>query len=441
MKKRDYFLEAIRGKAYKRNAWVLRCFSKSNVPMLLDESNPPSLRREPTYDWELMLGLEGQLGFFNPESGEWTNIDDVPKDRALFHKREGVTIAPKELENVSKEIHTTYGNVLYNAIALIDALGSRFEFVTGKIDPVAVERSIASLVKDDPAEGEEVDGEIYVRDLIKHCDNVINLGGYNQLFVPSATPYTMTAAPKAKARLKELLEEHKDDLNNPVTIAKIWKEVAVLDREYLESDPDKGFVIKGKTVDVVRKRLFYMFGIEADFGGNGEHTFIAKPLDEGLDLSKADIMNNSVREGSINRGVLTAQGGEKFKRIIQATSGVLVEAEDCGSKASIEIHLTKKNVDRFNNCYLFDGEKEVLLSQENQKQYLGKVVNFRSPEFCNITDGNYCIHCVGEFIRGRPKALPMLDSDVGSIMMAINMAMMHGKELKTVRVKLQEVMS
>lgn len=432
MLKRDYFLQATRAGAYRRNAWVLRAFAKSNMREL----------STPEYPYELMLNKEGQMCFFDPATEQVTLIDDVPKKRALFSKLEGIHIEPGELANVKTKIYTTYGNVLWNAIALIDVFGDRMDFITGKVDAVKVEKAIAKVTVDDVEEGAETPGTIYVKDLIKHTNNVSNLGGYNQLFVPSATKYTMTAAPKAKARLKELLEEHKDELNDPVVIAKIWKEVAVLDREYLDEDPDKGFIQKGKTVDVVRKRLFYMFGIEADFGGTGSYTFIERPLSEGLDISKLPEMSNTVREGSFNRGALTAMGGEKFKRIIQAMAGSNVTQEDCGSKAYETFELTANNINLFYNSYMFDDSGELkLFTEDEHKGMVGKTVNFRSPAYCNTTEGNYCIKCVGEFIRGRESALAMLASDIGSTLMLINMAMMHGKVLRTVRLDIDKITS
>lgn len=430
MKKRDYFLKALKYRAFKRNAWVLRCFAISNIREV----------SEPEYDFELLKDGDA-LVFKDPESGVFETIEDVPKTRALFHKRESVLVDPGDLPNIKKKIKTSYGNLLFNAMILADIFQDRFDYIEGRIDAVALERKIAKMVSDDPKEdSEKSDDKIYVSDLIKFEDALVNLGGYNKLFVPSATPYTMQASPKALARLEELKKQYAGQLNDPVVIAKIWKEVRELDIEWLESDPDKGFVIKGKTVDVVRKRLYYMFGIEADFAGSGEYTFIERPLDKGTDLKFLPETNNSVRDGSYNRGALTALGGEKFKRIIQSTAGTVVNEDDCGSQVGEFFEMTANNFREYVGHYFIKDKRPVLLTEEMESDVLGKVLEFRSPAYCNTKDGNHCVKCVGEFIRGREDAIPMLASDIGSTMMSINMAAMHGKALKTVKLDLKRIM-
>lgn len=431
MKKRDYFMRAINAQAYRRSAWVMRCFAKSNLRAV----------GEPEYDYELMMDGE-QVVFKDPESGEVIPIDDVPKKRALFHKREGIHLAPGDMANVKSKIYTTYGNVLWNAIALVDVFGDKLDFITGKVNGIAVERMIGERCVDDPEDGKELDpGTIYVQHLVKHETNVLSMAGFSQLFVPSATERTMTPSPEAQAHLKERLSKLTDDeKNDPVVIAKIWKEVADLDWKWLKEDPDYGFALGGKTVDIVRKRLYYMFGIEANFTGDGTYTFIERPLSEGLDMRYAPIMNNSVRDGSFNRGALTALGGEAFKRILQATAGQVVNVEDCGTKGYEEILIEKANAHRFVGSWHWTNGGQEIFTSEMADASVGKIIKFRTPSFCNNTEGNFCVRCVGEFIRGREAALPMMNSDVGSLIMDINMGAMHGKALRSIKINLDEVM-
>ena len=67
---------------------------------------------------------------------------------------------------------------------------------------------------------------------------------------------------------------------------------------------------------------------------------------------------------------------------------------DCGSTGYIEVTLDKTNKGFFEYRYMIEGNKLILLTPDNMKDYLGKTIKLRSPMFCK--GDKYCNKCFGE---------------------------------------------
>ena len=72
------------------------------------------------------------------------------------------------------------------------------------------------------------------------------------------------------------------------------------------------------------------------------------------------------------------------------------KGSDCGTKLTMKVEITSKNKDLFLYRYIVDKKTNnlVLLDAENIDSYVGKIVDMRSPMFCN--DECYCNKCMGE---------------------------------------------
>ena len=71
------------------------------------------------------------------------------------------------------------------------------------------------------------------------------------------------------------------------------------------------------------------------------------------------------------------------------------KGSDCHSTNYIDILLTNSNYGLFEDRYLVDRGKLVLLDDTTKGKYIGKMVHFRSPMFCNYGD-QVCNKCAGE---------------------------------------------
>lgn len=421
MHKRDYFIAALKGGAYRWKKWVISCFS---VTM------PSEKEVVVEFPYQLFHNENGHF-FHDPENNNeitWLEGTD-PKD-APFRFRQEIVLGAGEIPNLKKGITSNYGNLLFNQLVLCYAFGDKIEYLEGEITVKRVEAIIEGRLQDDPAEGVDRDpNAIYVSEYKKFNEAIFSLAGYAQLCVPSATPRTMTTDPRIPARRKELLEQYKDRLHDPVVQAMIDKELIQMDREWIEGDPNKGFYYRDKSFNVVRKKVFLTQGAEQGFGVQGQ--FIPNSLEDGWDIQHLPAMSNSLRDGSFNRGSQTMLGGEATKfnyRIFQNTS---VTEDDCGSTWGLKVSLTKDNIKHYISNYALTGKGDAEITKENAESFIGKTVRVRSPIYCKTSGANFCAHCMGKKISATPRAIPTYAADIGSMFLGIFMKAMHGKALVT----------
>lgn len=159
---------------------------------------------------------------------------------------------------------------------------------------------------------------------------------------------------------------------------------------------------------------------------------IENSLSEGWDIEKLPAMIDSMRDGSYNRGLMTALGGESVKFLFRIFATTRITEEDCGSKLGLPVTLTDENVKRYiGNTIILKDKTQVKLDNTNMKNFIGQSVMVRSPGMCRVGSSNFCMTCLGEQLRGSENSLPALASEVGSKMLSIFMAKMHGTALTT----------
>jgi hypothetical protein len=326
------------------------------------------------------------------------------------------------------------GNVLVNQTVLCHSFGDRISFVTGQVNIGKIEDKIAALLQTPPEDLADRDPKaIYTDELEKrYYPAAYSMTGWCQLSAPAATPYTIVTAPDMVEFRKALYEKYKDQLDNPAIVAKIMGELVKHDVEFQSQDPEKGFLRPGtKDFDVVRAKAYISHGIEYDFENRNKITVIQNALSEQWDINKLPEMANSLIDGSFNRGAMTALGGEAAKFIGRFFLNTIIAEDDCGSKLGFKHQITKDNEAGFHWAYFFDEKNNLtLMTPEMAKNYIGKTFIFRSPQFCHTTDGNFCVKCMGRRFENSRTMLASLATEVGSVIMGIQMSAMHGKSLK-----------
>lgn len=418
MHKRDYFLAAMKAGCYRYKQWVIEAFS---ITKPLENDTRP-------YPYAL-VPKNGFWYFLNPETNEMEQVEGTYKDEPAFHFKDELVLAVGDLPNVKKNVTTTYGNVLFNQTVLVYAFGDKVEYMTGPIKVSAVEKIIEKRLQDEPKDGQPRDpNALYVSEYRRFNEAILSLAGYTQLCVPSATPRSLTTDPQIRVRRKELLEEYKDRLHDPVVLAKIDAELVAMDKAWIKGDPAEGFYIKDKSYNVVRKKTFLMQGVEQGFDIKSD--VIPQSLDEGWDIKYLPAMGNALREGSYSRGALTALGGEAVKFNYRIFQNSRVTEEDCGSNMGLPVDVTEQTASWYINSTAITDKGQVLITEENLKQFVGKSVKIRSPIYCKTSDANFCATCIGKEIATTPDALGTYSADFGSQMMSRMMSAMHGKALQ-----------
>jgi hypothetical protein len=436
MTKLEYYLLAIRANCYLRKDWVISVFAITELPAAI---------KAPQYDYQL-LNFDGYYGFIDPTDNTAMVFEDVPVNEEFLTPDIVFTAPTLSLPNIITDTRTTVGNLLFNAIVLAYPFNNKMSYINKSASIKEIESLIVGRLVDDPPPtayiGNPTDVELgtidstsplYIKEYKKFAEAATSLAGYAQIFVPAATPRTLVPAPGYQELKAKLLKQYGNQLNDATVIAEIEKQLYDLDRDWIQNDPDFGFVRTVKAMKVARKRMFYVHGIEAGFSEDGKFTFIPNSLNDGWDISKLPAMVNSLRDGSFNRGAQTALGGEKTKTIFRVMAGATIESEDCGAKIGIR-RIAQKNTWKVyhGSTAILDDGTQLLITETSLQPYLGQLIQIRSPLFCLAGHNNFCMTCLGQFMRGNENSLGVVAAACGSTLLLSFMKAMHGKILSTV---------
>lgn len=429
MHKREYFLAALRNELYRRKDWVISAFSLTRDTEA-DYANSPYPYRivNPDHTHERM--------FVEPEQGAFAVIDGLTPGEPPFAFREKIELKAGDVPNLDRDITSTYGNVLVNYIALVWPFGNKIPYQEGRIGAGKLESLIEPLLTSVPKDPSTPRDPklIYVDEYLKFTEAMFALSGYTQLCVPSATERTMTTDPRIPELRAKLLKQYEGRLHDPAIIAKINDELVAMDKEWLKGDPGEGFYLKEKSYRVVRLKAHLMHGAESGFSDNTTRVnLIENSLAEGWDIENLPAMANSLREGSYNRGALTALGGEAVKFFYRVMQNSAITEQDCGAKIGMEWLFKEQNYQKFVGYWMVkpNGDSVLLETPEDAQKLVGKKVVIRSPMYCKTAYTGFCERCMGVKNSQNPTGLGAAASDVGSTFMSLFMRAMHGKILST----------
>lgn len=421
MLRKDYFLSAIKNNLYQEIGWLFNIFSISD--------NKPEKDLKPFDIIRSHTGVE----FINPNdpSGK-TRITDAVPNQPLFQMKEKIELKKGDLENVYQDIITTYGNVIFNVCTLIYGFKHKVPFVTGLVNIKDIEKYIVKRLKDTPEDDNlRKDNELYCDEYVRFGDGLQYLTELNNMCVWGVTEKTLTPPPNIKEIKKQLLEKYKDQLHDPVIIAKIYDELLKVDKEYLKDDPGNNFLISGKLRNVVRRKLYLIQGAEAGLGNTNELDLVGQSLGEGWEIDKFATYNNVSRAGSFDRGSETQLGGVSTKEILRATSNIRIVKGDCGTKLGLELKVDKNNYKTLVDLRVIEGLESKLIENEEQAgTYIGKTIQKRSPQFCKLEKTDFCEYCVGKRLADTETGASMAATELGGVFLGIFMSSMHAKELK-----------
>ncbi len=430
MLKREVFDQAMKAGLYKKLAWLIGAFSIVNEAEATWQADK--------YPWRLVQLPSGNY-VVNPDLS-LELIEDAPVGQAIFEFQEDVLVTPDNLINCKKEITSTYGNWFVNCLLLVEAFGTKIEYLEGDIDSRRIEAIFLKNFHDNPAtQAEEQADRFYVREYLHYAEALYFLTGLTQLCVWAATRKTLLPAPGIIELKNRLLAENEADLDKLATIAKIDAELVQHDLAYLKGDPGMNFLRGGKPVEVVRKKKYAMVGAETGLEDNSVHgVLIRNSLAEGWELDKIPIMNDTTRAGSYNRGAQTMLGGVSVKWLLRASSNMNIVAEDCGTTIGVSVNITPTNVAAMVGFTVLDDEgQHKIENDEAAGKYLGHTVYMRSPMFCRMSHTDFCKTCLGDRLALNPDALSVAVSEMGNTILGIFLAAMHGKKLSTEKMDYQ----
>ncbi len=430
MKKKDFYIKALKNGKYKKLAWVIKAFSITKQDEQLDKEKN---------GYEIISDLTGYT-FFNPESGSIEKIEDAVVGEPLFSFKDKIIITPSDIPNLDKTIETTYGKLLFNWIILVNNFGDKISYQNDNVNLSVIENIILSRLQDNPTDGNRSKDFIYVDEYYKYTASVAFISGFSQLCAQGLTEKLLVAPPGIKELRDSLILKNKDTINDLSTIAEIEKELIKYDSEYLKGDPGESFLISKKSRGTVRKKLFLTMGAEAGLNdSNVNQSFIPTSLAEGWDTNKLPDMINNLRAGSFSRGAETELGGVAVKWLLRASSNINVTVDDCGTVLGSPIDVEEDNFKRLVGFTIINKGKQIPINNEQEAgSYLGNRVMLRNPMYCKLDSTDYCKVCVGKRLVLNPTALSIAVSDYGSKFMGMMMGAMHGTALELTKLNINK---
>lgn len=106
------------------------------------------------------------------------------------------------------------------------------------------------------------------------------------------------------------------------------------------------------------------------------------------------------RKGIMDRSRSTSVTGYLTRKIVYACASVIVDPNlnDCGTKKTVPVKITKDNASLLYGRYMYDSKgKKILLGPDNADQYIGKMMDLRTPIYCKSK--KLCKTCYGDLVK------------------------------------------
>ena len=242
-------------------------------------------------------------------------------------------------------------------------------------------------------------------------------------------------------KLKEKsIKENADKIKNKdaMYITKLGKELTEVARNELKNNDSLDIFDSGSAKDFnnTYKNMCIMRGTIKDISAPGQYHVALDNLMDGIEKENLYKYAELSIDGSYSRGVSTAVGGYLFKKMSMAFQSVVLDKNinsDCKSKNTLKVLVTPHNVDKFIYRYIVSGSSLIQLTHDNIDNYLGKVINLRSPMFC--TADQICAKCAGTLYHHlQIYNVGLVTGRVGQILQTQSMKCFHDSTIKTKKI-------
>lgn len=135
----------------------------------------------------------------------------------------------------------------------------------------------------------------------------------------------------------------------------------------------------------------------------------------------------------------TQVSGYMAKQLLAGFQGETLgeKDSDCGSLRTLKVKITKNNANKYIYRYIVEGNKTLLLTEENIKDYIGKEVNMRSPMFCAGYGKTKCLcnKCAGDYyyMLGN-KNIGLVTSKCATTITQMNLSLFHKNVVTTQKI-------
>jgi len=379
------------------------------------------------------IKIEDGVGYVAID-GVFVVYDNYSKDQGFILISDIVTITTDSMRSLHSDIKTTFGKFLVNYIMVEIPFSGTVPYVEGTVSANGIIKIVSNALSNDT---------ISVSDYIKFVTACSYLEAFNKLVTPSSTAKLVVPPPgltKFKKDLKaKYIKDHGADWESqPTIVVEYDNELKTFYSDYITGDASDGVIANSKNKGNALSKKYLTFSSTNAFG---DHEHIDGSLSEGYpdDPEKLAAMFNTSRSASYSRGVETQNGGSVAKAVLRTTSSVRILPGDCGVKYGKRTKITKENSDSLLGRYIIVNKKLVKLTTANITDYLDKTVEMRSVMWCVTPKPNFCSICAGERAAGYPDGIPLIVTNISSVLTKNSLKAMHNSLISTVKLDITSI--
>ena len=352
---------------------------------------------------------------------------------AKFQPGDYFTLRANTFHN-EKDERTSAGRFLFNRLILSDPkIGSMVGYLNMDMggDGLGVlDGKMTDLLLVD---------KITVAEFSEYMDKIQWLGFATTKFLaPSLTSDLIILPDKAKARKAELLEKHAKEIAaaNVDVIGAIEKEILEVAKGELTDLPDMAIYNSGSRGSYANnyKQTAVARGIVKSISNPDRLMVSMASLEEGIPKEDISVFADVLTGGSLSRAIGTKSGGYEAKKLSASFQGVKLgpKGSDCRTKHTVKVVLDGSNAKLLNKRYIMVSGKPVMLTAENRGQFMGKLVQLRSPMYC--ADKQYCNICSGNlYYEMGVENVGLITNIIGTSLTTLSMKKMHDTSVKLAR--------
>lgn len=232
------------------------------------------------------------------------------------------------------------------------------------------------------------------------CMKVQAFMSYISILSYNHTDNMLTISKRITKRKNELIKQNQEaiDKKDIVVIDRISKELLEYAKELMKDDPamdmfDSG---GGGSHDENFKNIFIMRGTVMNPDPAKGYDVIFSNYIDGISKEEYTKISNTLAAGPYARSKKTELGGYWEKLFSNAVGSTILldEGTDCGTKRTIEVNVTSKNIDSVMYNYVVEGNNLVEINSHNKSRFIGKKIKMRYSSMCEAKEG-ICNKCAG----------------------------------------------
>ena len=220
----------------------------------------------------------------------------------------------------------------------------------------------------------------------------------NGMLAHSISPKMAKPIPEIEKMKADLIKKHQKEIESGDldVMLDIQDQLVKRTKEILKGDPGMDLYDSGNLNFSNNYRANSIIKGPVKNAITGQFDFIDTSFMNGIKIKDLPAHANSVLASQYPVSIATKDSGYLGKKLLSLMQMIDIgpEGSDCGTKQLIPLTITNHNAKDVVYTWIKQGEKEILLTPDNIKSYIGKTVMMRSPMTC--LDDKICSKCAGQ---------------------------------------------